>query len=319
MPRRGAAFAAGLGLLGAGCSDFLVSRNDPVAVEPVRVTESFVQAPSPRVDLLWVIDDTPSMEAEHAALSNALGAFADALDEADLAWQIGVVTTDLGFDAGVLQGDPWILTPADDADLADLLEIANVGLDGHEPAGGLGAAALALSEPLRSEENRGFRRPDAALHVIIVSDGDDGSEEILGGNPSSAFLDLVRSESEATGHAVTVSAIVGDRGVGCSGSGGTALPGDAYLTVAEATGGAIGRICDTDLTGVAAAMGEVSVEWQVDFPLQATPKSGSVRVTVDGAPQLTGWRITTDPHTLSFDTPPTPDSVIVVRYTVVDA
>jgi hypothetical protein len=317
--RRGAAFAAGLGLLGPGCNDFLVSRQDPVAVDPVRVTESFVQAPSARVDLLWVIDDTPSMEAEHAALSNALGVFADALEEADLAWQIGVVTTDLGFDAGVLQGDPWILTPSDGADLAELLDIAGVGLEGHEPAGGLGAAALALSEPLRSAENRGFRRPDAALHIIIVSDGDDGSEEILGDSPASAFLDLVASESEQTGHAVTVSAIVGDRGIGCSGSGGTALPGDAYLAVAEATGGATGRICDTDLTGVAAAMGEVSVEWQVEFPLQATPKTGSIRVSVDGTAEPDGWSIDTDPAVLVFEVPPAPYSAIVVRYTVVDA
>ncbi len=312
-PRRTlAAFA-----LLAGCNDFVLSRRSDEVIDPVRITETFTQAPQPRVDLLWVVDDTPSMAAEHVALVSALPVFAAALADAGLAWQLGVVTTDLGADPGRLRGDPWILTPRDADLLPDLLAIADVSADGDEPAGGRGAAAAALQEPLRSGDNRGFRRPDAALHVIFVSDGDDGSGALLGADAAAAFLDLMDAEAAATGRPARASAVVGDRGAGCSGPGGTALPGDTYLDVVEATGGATASICQADLTPVAAALGDQSIDWQDTFVLQARPEPGTVRVTVDGA-ATPDWSLATAPPAITFDAPPPPGATIVVRYALLD-
>ena len=64
------------------------------------------------VDLLFVVDDTASMAQEQAALAADFESLANQLDAAQVAWQVGAVTTSMdGADAGLLQGSPWILTP----------------------------------------------------------------------------------------------------------------------------------------------------------------------------------------------------------------
>jgi hypothetical protein len=298
-----------------GCSDFFLSGKDDEVTDPLRITESFDQAPLPQVDLLWVIDDTPSMAGEHAALAAAMPAFTAELDSAGVAWQVGVVTTDPGDESGVLRGDPWVLTPIDDAELRSLLDTADVTLLGREPAGGLGAMVRALSEPLRSTLNQGFRRPGAALHVIVVSDGDDGSEPLEGESPVDSALALLDDEAAASGRSARLSAIVGPEG-GCSGDNGTALPGTDYLAVADATGGAVGSVCEADLTGIVASLGAEAIEWQREFPLQAAPEVGTVRVSVDGTRMDDGWSTRMAPPAIEFDEPPAPGAEIVVQYQV---
>ncbi|MEC7946127.1 MAG: hypothetical protein VX265_01085, partial [Myxococcota bacterium] len=259
---------AGIVLQLAGCSDFFLSRKADEVADPMRVTETFSQAPLPRVDLLWVIDDTPSMAGEHAALAAGMPGFATELESAGVAWQVGVVTTDPDDAPGVLRGDPWVMTPIDGSALASLLDTAGITLTGAEPASGLGAMVLALEEPLRSGANQGFRRPGAALHVIVVSDGNDNSQTLLGEDPVWSAISLLEDEERASGQAARLSAIVGPEG-GCSGRNGTALPGTDYLAVAEASGGSVDSVCEADLDGLVSNLGATSIEWQRVFPLQA--------------------------------------------------
>lgn len=297
----------------AGCSDFFLSGRDDEVTDPLRITESFDQAPLPQVDLLWVIDDTPSMAGEHGALAAAMPAFATELAAAGVAWQVGVVTTDPGEGSGVLRGDPWVLTPVDEGALRTLLDTADVTLLGREPAGGLGAMALALSEPLRSGLNQGFRRPAAALHVVVVSDGDDRSEDVLGPDPAAEARELLADEAALTGRPARLSAIVGPEG-GCSGPHGTALPGTAYLAVAAATGGTVGSVCAADLAGIASSLGAEAIEWQREFPLQAAPVVGSVRVSIDDLRVDRGWSVLGAPPAIAFDEAPAPGARIRVQY-----
>ena len=72
--------------------------------------------------------------------------------------------------------------------------------------------------------NVGFRRPDAALHVVFISDGDDESGDVLGDHPVDAFLGLLAAEESRTGRAARASAVVGDVPDGCTGDDGAALP-----------------------------------------------------------------------------------------------
>src|SRR5690349_4544621 len=100
--------------LGPGCIDFALDPIDPVGLPPreVAVSESFVQAPLPKADLLLVIDDTGSMAQEQASLASHFAALLEELDAEQVSWQLGVVTTEMSGDqAGWLRGSPWILTP----------------------------------------------------------------------------------------------------------------------------------------------------------------------------------------------------------------
>ena len=55
----------GLGLLSLACSDFSIDDRDEVSVRSVPVEETFLQVPNPQLDLLWLVDNTPSMQTEH--------------------------------------------------------------------------------------------------------------------------------------------------------------------------------------------------------------------------------------------------------------
>ena len=314
--RRSAVGAALVGL--GGCNEFSLRRQVDDLPSSVAIEERVEQAPLAAVDLLWVVDDTPSMASAQEALKAALVGFTAALDAQGIHWQIGVVTAALDAEApGALIGQPWILRPGlEGAEDALLDAISSTG--GRDPTGGLGVAALALREPLRSGANRGFRRADAALQVIVVSDDDDQSEDILGDDPVEATLALLEEEAAATGRAARLSAIVGAPRVGCSGVDGTALPGDRYAAVAEQSGGLLGNVCAADLRPVVESLGELSVELPTRFPLQAAPLDGSLQVSVDSE-ETTAFLVELDPPVVVFDEAPPAGATIRLRYRAAEA
>jgi len=299
-----------------GCTEFALRDNPTPAQTEVEVIETFEQVDRPRVDLLFVVDNTPSMEPARDALAAAATDLLTALDNDQLAWQVGVVSTDLESPlSGVLQGDPWIITPATangPAALASALDVAA----GQAPTGGLGAATRALTEPRRSGENRGFRRGDAALHIVVLSDADDQSSSVLGVDPADAFLELLDDEATATGQPAALSAVVGDPEVGCSGPAGTALPGDTYAEVAEQSDGAVASICQADLGAVVGQLGTLIQVGTSLFTLQAVPVPDTVRVDVDGVRVDGVWTLELDPPAVRLDEPPPLGSSVAVQYTI---
>jgi len=306
----------GLGLV--GCTEFVLREPTDTATPPVVVTETFRQAGSPRVDLLLVVDNTPSMSTARSALTEASGTLLAALSAGGLAWQIGVTSTEIELDGrGTLLGDPWILTPVTPSPEAALARALDVP-EGLAPTGGLGAATLALTEPNRSGANRGLRRPDAALHIIVISDADDESESILGVSPADAFLELLDDEADLTGQPARMSAVVGDPSTGCTGPAGTALPGDIYADAALQSGGAVASICDPDLGDVVSQLGTQVQAGERRFELQELPDADGVRVEVDGVRRDFGWALSIedDVAAVIFTDPPQPDASIVVRYTL---
>jgi hypothetical protein len=295
-----------------GCVDYVIQDPDVDAVPDVLVEERFVQAPFPDVDVLFVVDSTGSMADEQTTLADAAAAFVGALASLDLSYQIGVVTTD-PLDEGVLLGRPWILTAADEPD-ATLAATLQVGTSSLPPAAGLYTATLALRDA--GGFNRGFRRAGAGLHVIFFSDGDDQSDTWLGDDPVSAFADVLAAEEAATGRVARASAIVGDVPDGCRSDAGSAIAGERYAALADATGGRVESICNADLSAVAEALGGVAVEWPTRFALQARPLDGSVLVELDGERLVDGWSVDADGPALVFDVAPAADAVIQVSYTL---
>lgn len=299
-------------LLAAGCgSDFHLGDTDEEVTDPVEVDESFTQVAYARLDVLFVVDGTGSMAQEQSGIAAAAGTFVAALDELGLAWQLGVVRMDAA-DEGALLGRPWILTPECEDPATTLASALQVGTSSAPPSAGLDVAAMAIEDA--SGQNLGFRRPDAALHVIFVSDGDDESGAYLGDDPVSAFEQLLKDEADRSGHVARASAIVDDGSASCDGGGFDTLPGTRFLDVAAATGGRVASICTTDFTEVAQATADVAVEGATVFPLQAVPAEGSVLVTVDGARVNAGWSVDYAAPALVFDEPPALDASIGVHY-----
>ncbi len=308
----------------AGCVDYGVSDDDDQVRESLVIEESFTQVAEPMVDVLWVVDNTASMAREQTTLADAFEGFVAALDDQDVAYQLGVVTTDVSDDqAGVLQGVPWIITPEHDDPVQAFSDAVQVGIDGAGPEAGLAAAWLALTEPLISNENRGFRRPDSLLHVVVVSDSDDHSaasfEPWLADGESSVdfFLAFLEAEAEASGHEPIVSAVAGEIPSGCYGLAGRAQPANDYYDVVVATDGVFASICAGDMAPVLEGLGAASLLFADTFELQATPLPGTISVWVEGERVDTEyWAWQDNPSAVVFSDPPPADASIRVRYTV---
>jgi hypothetical protein len=256
------------------------------------------------------------MVQEQQMLADGMHRFVEALNHEDINWHAGVVTTDISDeDAGVLQGTPWVVTPNTDDAVDALQDASHVGLLGHQPEAGLAAAIIALSPELR-EINRGFRRADAALHIVVFSDSYDKRDSTLGPEPTERFLEFLDVQATLSGHSASFSAVVGASPHGCIGPGGTALPGTRYIDVVDRSGGTQGNICNADFNSVMTVLADQSVEWKTRFNLQAIPDEESLRVQVNDQRVDTGWALESNPPVILFTAPPEPDAEIRIRYEV---
>ncbi len=296
----------------------------------------FYQEPPAEVDILWVVDNSNSMEEEQEELGARFDAFITHMDEenTEIDFHIGVLTTDMDADneyRGVLLGDPYVLD-RDTPDYKDLFrERVAVGTDGSDMERGLEAAFTALTEPMISEANEGFLRPDATLSIIFVSDENDCSDR--GALPADAngtdcysntdlLVPVKDYISEFEGikedaSLVISSAIVGPEVTeGCDNS----WPGTRYLSVAENMGGLQGDICDKDFTNIMDELGLNAAGVHSSFGLSYRAVEGTIELYVDDdlleEGTDSGWSYNDETCYITFDQEHVPPrgSVITVEY-----
>lgn len=175
------------------------------------------------VDIVWVVDGSPSMLDEIAAIQSNLTNFAAMIGKA-------------GIDHHVI-----MLAPVDVADQTALASDAEhykfvpAAVDSHN------ALSLLLDQ---YPDYQAFLRPDASLHFIVVSDDE-----------SFLAADSFKTEMEAKAgkkfhfHAIASESVDGFACVGSCGiplvCGGSA-PGTQYYALADATGGEKISICVSD-------------------------------------------------------------------------
>ena len=235
-------------------------------------------------DILFVVDDSPSMVHEQQRLAdNGARLFARlALSGAD--YQVGVITTS----SPTLQG-AWITPETGPVALREFGRQVHVGTAGARDEQGLKMAEQALaaaSDTLR----------DGTLSVVFISDEPDHSQR------SAAWtLDALQSLASSPERFVA-HAIVGPVPDGCSG----AEPGEGYTDLAQATGGQIISICD-DWGDALGAIGERAAAPRAAFALSEPAVPETVTVTVDGAPQAEGWRYDEGSGEVIFDATAAPE------------
>ncbi|MBM4365932.1 MAG: hypothetical protein FJ102_06925 [Deltaproteobacteria bacterium] len=319
----------------------------------IRQTDEFDQAPSNMVDILWVIDDSTSMQEEQAAVVAAAEDFLTQLETEDMDFQLGVITTDMESTnqmAGRLLGNPPYLTsecrldgdPSDCTYGEQFKENVVQGTGGSDQEKGLEAAIAAVSVPLVETFNDGFVRDGAMLMIVNLTDENDCSD---GGRfgPSSTgedcytqyddltpVPDLVRSLKDAkagTDDEVVMSGIIGpDAEVGCQ----TAVPGKRYQQAIQLLSGVEANICLSDYAPVMESLGLAATGILTNFQLtnaaDAT-EEGDMTVTVtnpDGtSAEVTkddteGWSYVEEYAQVQFNgsTVPVREAHIVVEYYV---
>lgn len=140
-------------------------------------SERFTLPPRVRrpIDVLFVIDDSCSMENDQQALADNFGAFIGAFQQNQVDFHLGVVTTDMN--------DPLrsgrLVAPFLTQDTLQLEQafqsMVRVGTRGSAIERGLLAASTALKEPVASGANRGFVRDDSDFALVFLGDEDDQS------------------------------------------------------------------------------------------------------------------------------------------------
>ncbi len=295
-------------------------RNDNEVIRQVG-SDLFYQVPTDQVDILWVTDNSCSMADEQAAIGAKFESFIGSIVDSNIDFHIGVITTDLvaADQAGKLQA------PADeplylDANVPDYAgrfrERISVGTQGSDREAGIDAAFQALSQPLVSGFNDGFRRPEAGLHILVYSDGDDTSDAFLGEDAVALLQAHLAAEALHSGRSASLHAIVGPGPAGCATEEAHATHGARYLAAATATGGAAWSICEAGLAARWADLLPLPEDLPTTFPLSAVPLEGQLSVTVDEAPTPEGWSLDLNAPALVFDEAPAAGARIAVRYAV---
>ena len=253
---------------------------DGSAVYADEETDTFVPSGGGKVDILWVVDNSCSMNDPQQDLADGFAGFLQTLQQAQLDYQIGVVTTDYGG----LQG-PEPIMDGNTANLAGAFaDAVDLGTAGSSFEKGLQYGTEALTSPLTDPggANEGFLRADAALRVFYVSNDEDMSADGVAAYVTTLwglkpFTDLVVLGS-ATGQSS-----------GCSGGGITASAEVRYTQAVGFTGGVAASICSADWVSDLTDVDWVPMGCDQSFTLGSPALPHTIEVTANGAPLTSGW------------------------------
>ncbi len=129
----------------------------------------------PSVDILFVVDDSASMENHQANLANNIDLFVDEFSKLKVIdYHIGVISTSAD-DSGGLRGYPKYVEASTLDGAAFLKKNIKLGTNGSGTEQMFDPVTRALSPYMIGGINSGFYRQDAYLIVIFISDAEDQS------------------------------------------------------------------------------------------------------------------------------------------------
>lgn len=281
----------------------------------------YVQPPAVPVDVLFVVDNSKSMQGEGEEQQRVADAFDDFivnLSDADIEFHIGVTTTDMSDESFARAGTEGRLVEYNyngtkyryiTYEMAEsIYEQVFTGMidligasDGAGYEKGLQAAKTALFPTDRGGKsgdggyNAGFLRDDARLAIIYVSDEDDCSDDDALNltdpeqcysqynqlRPVSEYVDDYLS-LKRTDSDIVLGAIIGPTGLDPESACAKATgEGRRYITATEAFSGQTGSICESDFSQILQKMGLAAASFMTSFPLDVAPKLESMQVFID--------------------------------------
>jgi hypothetical protein len=155
-------------------------------------TDVFAQDPQPKVDVLFVVDDSGSMSAHQVSLGQNFASFIQYAEKQAVDYHIAVTTTSVDIAHGgqddnggtdpdengcfvpITGSNPKVVTPLTPNLAQVFAQNVNVGTNGNYTELLIRPTYLALTNPnLSGCNNVGFLRDEANLAVVVVSDAAD--------------------------------------------------------------------------------------------------------------------------------------------------
>ncbi len=261
----------------------------------------FAQDAAARIDVLWVVDNSASMQSEQEELATSFTRFMELFSRGQVDYRIAVTTTDVFNDEGLFIGNPEIVDPSLADPVAAFQKNVKVGTGGtgHEEAFEAArraidrekqAAAVVLAarqacveacpgggsdrcrDSCAAVHQPRFMRPEAHLYLVFVSDEEEQSFGEI------RYYQRYFEQSLGAGNegAVSVAVIVGDvPAPPCD-----ARPGTRYVALAGAMGGIVGSICDATFDKQLERIALDAAGLKRKFGLSERPDTTTLELTV---------------------------------------
>lgn len=277
-------------MVGAACS------NQQFSIP--KQNNTFQQAPlfNNKVDILFVVDDSPSMDIYQGKLSEQMSTMVSTLNSMGMDYHIAVTSTSVGtgFTGGKLIGSPQYLTNASGNAGAALTNRIKVG-KGSDLEQGL----ISMKNSILGlvGDGVGFIRNDAMLAVIFMSTEDDYSA----GNVQS-YVDYLNSlkkpfSNGAKSWVVNFLGIPDLSNPNCTTTVGAITyiePGLRYIDMANRSDGVVESICTGNWANMVTNVRVRINQLMTDFYLNRKPKIETIVVTNNGklVPKdpVNGWQ-----------------------------
>lgn len=320
----------------SSCSD----KSADIAILPA--SQTFRSSPSTlnnQLDILFVINDQPSMSSFQSALVTSMSTFMSTFQAKGFDYKIAVVTSSgymadstlAGYNSldvaeadfndydGSVHSYMPVITPADPNIFSNFA--INAKPD-KNTAGQDGRAFSSLRQALSNQRpiNNGFLRPNSFLAVIIVDNQDDfsGNGRCTGCNVSGRydaptldsvnvytnFLNTLTGTSGATAR-YNVSAMTQ---IASPCQGGTNMT--RIMSLANQTKGVLGDICENDFGPSMADISDRITLLSTQYFLNRVPIVSTITVSIDGVsiPQSStdGWTFDSAANSIQFHGSATP-------------
>jgi len=260
------------------------------------------QRAASKIDVLWVVDNSGSMEPRQENLAKNFQSFIELFSKGSIDFRMGVTTTDIFRDLGQFKGSPKFLSPQTPNLASAFSSRIRVGTTGSPYEAGLAAAQMALdrqkqtnapilekldtckagcqknANPTACEDTCTtqnaieFLRPDAYLYLIFVSDEDDESAQDI----RFYWRSFETAKGAGNDGTITTAAIIGDVPQNSCG----ATPGARYVSLSALTGGEVGSICDESFAGTLRKLATNAVGLKRKFALSKAPNLSTLKVTI---------------------------------------
>lgn len=295
-----------------------------------------------KIDILWMMDSSGSMQEEQDNLAANFSAFINDFVTKGYEYNIAVAATDAWryeYNTGYSNlvrfrdGNIYTSTTADNSTvnminnltanvISTFTKNIKVGITGSGDERAFDSIRQSLSSSVNSGYN--FRRDDAFLAVIIISDEEDFSRNNAAlngctGTPTptecqdqnlrpvsdyTAFLDTYTSSQPADRkYSVNAIGVFDTACMNANPSSGGHM-GLRYLDLVDATNGVSGSICDADFSDTLNAMQNKIAEDSTQFRLSRTPIVSSIVVKINGVnivqDATNGWTYDAGNNSIKF-------------------
>lgn len=294
--------------------------------------QSAAQAVNDKMDILWVIDDSASMQPLQTNLTNNFNSFITQFVTKGYDFHMAVTDT-----AAYLAGASYFNNPsyarfkdgtgANVTNVYDILPTtpnlasvfvknASLGATGNGDERAFSSFKAALDSP----QNAGFLRSNSYLAIIILSDEDDfSSTKALyardhdytdpGLVPVQTYVDYLDGLTASTGatrrYNVSSIAVLDNTCLQAHvAQSSSSIIGQRYIQLSNATGGSLGSICDSSYANTLNTIQQNIIELGTQYYLSRVPVVSTIQVIVNGAtiPQdgTNGWSYASASNSILF-------------------